>query len=225
MDAMQKNRLKSAQIPENFRDIRVKDFDINIYQRLENRERAKMIKKVVAGYIENFSKYKEMGKGFYFYSQMPGAGKTRMALSLGNALSVVHRCSIRFSTTVDLLNSIKATFDNNMDHAVNHEERTQDQFIHAYRNIQVLILDDIGTESPTSWVNEIFYTILNYRLDNQKITIFTSNCETEQLKYAPKIIERIIKMSMPLEFPDESVRLSQAKKANEEMLKELLGES
>lgn len=219
---MQKSRLKSAQIPENFRDIKVKDFDINIYQQGENREQAKIIKKVVARYIEDFPRYQDMGKGFYFYSEMPGTGKTRMAISLGNALNAVHGCSVRFSTTIDLLNGIKATFGDNEGKVINYEERTQDQFINAYRDIHVLILDDIGTENPTPWVNEIFYSILNYRADSKKITIFTSNCQTEGLRYAPKIVERIIKMSMPLEFPDESVRLSLAKKDNGNMLAELM---
>lgn len=219
---IEKKRLKSAEIGAEFRNLGIKDFDVNIYQKPESVNRAKLIKKAIARYVEQFDTFREIGKGFYFYSHAAGSGKTRMALSLGNALHMVYKVSVRFTTSIDLLNKIKATFDTSNKRDIDCEEHSQEQFIKAFRDIDVLILDDVGTENQTGWVNEVFYSILNYRMDNKKITIFTSNFEAEKLRLEYKTIERIIKMALLLEFPDESVRLNLAKKDNEEMLKILL---
>lgn len=70
----------------------------------------------------------------------------------------------------------------------------------------MLVLDDIGVEKMSPWVNEKFYSILNGRMIQKQITIFTSNCVIEQLAFDERIINRIQKMALPVPFPEESVR-------------------
>ena len=57
----------------------------------------------------------------------------------------------------------------------------------------------------------------------KRITIFTSNCRIEDLKLDERIVNRIIKMALPIEFPAESIRVSLARKENSDLLDRLLG--
>jgi len=58
----------------------------------------------------------------------------------------------------------------------------------------VLIIDDIGSEKITEWVEEMVYAIVNKRYEDVKPTIFTSNLPPEKLieKYGDRIVSRIV---------------------------------
>jgi len=47
-----------------------------------DRNLAAVAKRVSINYVKNFEKFKEEGKGLYLYSEMRGAGKTRLAISI-----------------------------------------------------------------------------------------------------------------------------------------------
>ena len=51
-----------------------------------------------------------------------------------------------------------------------------------YRNVDVLIIDDIGGEKTTVWArDEVLYSILNYRSKNKNlVTCFTSIYSIDQ---------------------------------------------
>jgi len=116
---------------------------------------------------------------------------------------------VEFVNTINLLNEIKGSYQQG-------SEVSSSELLRMIKSIDVLILDDIGTEKPTNWVNEIFYSILNDRMTAKKITIFTSNCNIEELKHDERVSNRIEKMAMPILFPEESIRKSIAQKENVE---------
>ncbi|MEG0994840.1 MAG: primosomal protein DnaI, partial [Bacilli bacterium] len=62
----------------------------------------------------------------------------------------------------------------------------QDDFnskIEYIKNVPLLLLDDIGAENVTSWSrDEILATILQYRMESNLPTFFTSNCTLKQLE-------------------------------------------
>ena len=84
-----------------------------------------------------------------------------------------------------------------------------------------LAIDDIGSEYVSSWVrDEVWYNIINDRLDNKKITYFSSNfslkalvkiyAETKEIKdyeikliKAQRLVRRISDLADVVEF-DES---------------------
>lgn len=86
----------------------------------------------------------------------------------------------------------------------------------------MLVIDDIGVERPSAWVNEKFYEIINGRMVEMRITFFTSNCEIENLLLDERIKNRIIKMALPVPFPEESVRTLLARAEKSELYKVLL---
>ena len=55
--------------------------------------------------------------------------------------------------------------------------------IRMIQHVDVLVLDDIGGESVTSWSrDDILLPLLDARMENKKRTIFTSNYSLEELK-------------------------------------------
>ncbi|MTI49445.1 MAG: ATP-binding protein [Firmicutes bacterium] len=209
-DKIMENKLAFANIPKEFEDLTIGSFMTDCYSNEEFRTRALMAKKAAVNFINNYEMFKEKGKGLYFYSYVKGSGKTRLAASLGNALIKVHRARVKYTTTLDLLDEIKATY--NKDSAL-----TENKLLEAIKQVDVLILDDIGVEEPTSWVREKFYNIINGRMISNKITIFTSNSMAEELKHDDRVKNRIEKMAIPVYLPDESIRSAIAKKENEDL--------
>ena len=169
----------------------------------------------IVNYIKDFQDFESKGKGLYYYSKTKGSGKTRLALSLGNALLNSKSRQVRFITTSDLLREIKSTYNKN-------SEYTESQLVDAIGNVNVLIIDDIGVEKLTDWVNEMLDSIFDTRMKHNKITIFTSNCSMEELKHDERLKSRIFKMTIPVKMPEEDIRIKQSKQENKELQNILL---
>ena len=72
--------------------------------------------------------------------------------------------------------------------------------------MDLLILDDLGTENITAWSEGLLYSILDYRNDNLKPTILTSNSSIGGLAYGERIKSRLRRMALEIHFPEESIR-------------------
>ena len=214
-------KLKFAAIPKEFEDQTIESFMTDCYTTAQNRELAQMAKIIAKRYVEQFEEIQETGKGLYFYSSVKGSGKTRLAVSIANDLIRQKMISAKFATTIQILDQIKATWGETR--KADDEGRTEQSLINDIISVPVLVIDDIGVENVKDWINERFYNILNGRMIEKRITIFTSNCRMEDLKLDERIVNRIIKMALPIEFPAESIRVSLARKENSDLLDRLLG--
>jgi len=215
-----RRRMRFAEVPAELKGHKINDFDLSLYQTPQSRQLATNAKRMAANYVKNYPECAKLGKGLYLYSEMPGSGKTRLAVSIANALWDKYSISVGFMSTIDLLQRIKATFNKN---DMNVEKQSQEQLIKTVCAAELFIFDDIGTEKPTDWVEEMMFHIINSRLTQLKPTIFTSNCATEHLTYAEKLKQRIAKMTIPVPFPNESVRMSLMRSENEQLQIKLLG--
>lgn len=74
----------------------------------------------------------------------------------------------------------------------------------------ILFIDDIGSEKPTEWVLETFYTLINTRYEKNLPTIFTSNLSLEGVaeRLGDRIASRIMEMSEIIKLDGEDRRLS-----------------
>lgn len=217
------NRLMSARLPEEFKDASLNSFDINVYDKPESKERAANAKRVAKNYVLKFEKMRELGKGLYFFSEEKGSGKTRLAASILHAITKVYDkkeekpLKIIYSSTADLIGEIKSTFDN-------ESKLKSTDIMDAVKTADLVVLDDIGVENVTKFVEETFTRILDYRLQYKKPTIITSNLSIEDLDTIYKsgrISSRVEKMAFPVIMPNEKIRKKIAQKENEELLLEL----
>lgn len=211
-------KLKFATIPAEFKDHTVENFRTDCYSTPQNRELAQMAQVIAQRYVEQFDEIKETGKGLYFYSSVKGSGKTRLAVSIANDLIQKKFVSAKFATTIQILDQIKATWGGER-----KNEETEQKLIQDIVSVEVLVIDDIGVEAVKDWVNERFYNILNGRMIEKRVTIFTSNCRIEELNFDDRITNRIVKMALPVQFPNESIRTAIARKENSDLLDRLLG--
>ena len=193
-------------LPAIFQDRTLDRFTVQFYSPGESRERGQRALDVVRRYIENYDRIVSQysGGGLYFYSRERGSGKTYLSTILGSELSRRgHR--VRWHSMVSLLQEIKAGYDR--DSSVSSAT-----VIARCRDAEVLMLDDIGVERQTGWVNETVYGILDHRLAHGMPTFFTSNRRPRDLDYDERVLDRITRMAELIEMPEESVRRKLAAK-------------
>lgn len=204
---IQENRLKFATIPETYKDVTLKDMRLSYYAKQESKDLIKATLGLIKWYLDELNKNIEAGKGIYFWSETKGSGKTMIATALANELINNHKKMVKFATSIDILDEIKATFDP-------HSEVTESKLINDLYNTDFLVIDDFGTERVTDWAGEKFYQIVNNRYINKKVTFFTSNYDLATLKYDDRISNRIKERSFVVHFPEESVREYKARTEN-----------
>jgi DNA replication protein DnaC len=100
-------------------------------------------------------------------------GKTGLAIGCVK-LALEERRSTIFRTVPDLLDELRATYDpeNEWCHA---------ELLALLKNVPLLVLDDLGAQRVTGWVSETMYVLLNHRMNEQLLTIFTTNLDPSSL--------------------------------------------
>lgn len=192
-------------IPLNYKDT----FNFEIYS--VNIEK---IKKLVYSFIKDFSKWNGSGKGLYLWSKTPGSGKTLLACNIAKSVMVKYDLQMRFITATDYISAVGDSF---------RRERGENDSSEVFRTCKLLILDDIGTQIGREWQQQELFRLINKRLVDGNVTIFTSNLPPEKLNLENRTIDRIIKSSIVIQMPEESIRLRKAKNEQEYFLKEVLG--
>lgn len=204
---IQESRLRFASIPETYKDVTLKDIKTKFYTKPESKNLIKAAGEFISWYLENLDKNIEEGKGIYLWSEAKGSGKTMLAAALANELINKHKRYVKFATSLDILDEIRATYDP-------HNEETESKLLDDLARADFLIIDDFGTERVTDWVGEKFYQIINGRYINKKVTFFTSNYDLKTLKYDDRITNRMRERSYLIHFPEESVREFKARVEN-----------
>jgi len=102
-----------------------------------------------------------------------GCGKTHLVAAIANEC-VERGQPVLFITIPDLLDHLRAAFapSSPADFDTRFEE---------VRTASVLILDDLGTESGTTWAQEKLFQIFNYRYNARLPTVVTTNHELEEI--------------------------------------------
>ncbi|MBK9715524.1 MAG: ATP-binding protein [Kouleothrix sp.] len=110
-----------------------------------------------------------------------GVGKTHLAAAIANDLLHTHH-HVLFAVVPDLLDHLRSTFGPSSE--IQYDERFE-----MIRDVQVLVLDDLGTENTTAWAREKLFQIVNHRYNYAMPTVFTSNRKPEDID--PRIFSRM----------------------------------
>ena len=161
-EAAIKNRLKLINLPSSLRKASLAQVDMDDLGRLP------VFEKLLA-FVKQ---YPAIRKGLYLYGDF-GVGKSFMVAALAHDLSEKRGVSSTLlhypSFVIDVKNAIG---DGNVKTLVDEIKLSE-----------VLILDDIGAEQSTAWVrDEILQVILQYRMQENLPTFFTSNFDFEELE-------------------------------------------
>ena len=105
-------------------------------------------------------------KGLLFIGS-PGIGKTHLAVSVLRAVALKGVRGVYYDTR-SLLSTIKSTY--------NPVTRASEADVLAeVMRAELLVLDDLGAERVTDWVEETMNLIVNTRYSERRPTIFTTN--------------------------------------------------
>jgi DNA replication protein DnaC len=125
---------------------------------------------------EAFESSRSMGEaplGWLVLSGPSGCGKTHLAAAIANRQIELGN-EVFFTVVPDLLDHLRATFGPGSD-------VTYDELFEAVRNVPLLVLDDLGTQSETSWAREKMFQVLNHRYNAELPTVITTNHALSEL--------------------------------------------
>jgi DNA replication protein DnaC len=98
-----------------------------------------------------------------------GVGKTHLAVGVLQEIIESDKSGrLLFSNFQELIQEIQASFD--ADAPVSKSE-----LLKPLLEADLLVLDELGSQKPTTFVQDILYYIINSRYNDQRATIFTTN--------------------------------------------------
>jgi DNA replication protein DnaC len=141
-------------------------------------------------------RYAENPDGWLLFQGNFGSGKTHLAVAIAN-----HRLAkgdhVLFLTVPDLLDHLRATFGPS-------SEIEYDDLFERVRNAPLLVLDDLGAESPTPWAQEKLFQLINHRYQHRLPTVITTNIEPGRLdpRVRSRLVDRQLTQSINMSLPD-----------------------
>ncbi len=132
-----------------------------------------------------------------------GSGKTHLAAAIaGHRLALGHPAA--FTSISDLLDHLRATYHPSS--AVSY-----DSLFEKVRNAPLLVLDDLGHQSSTTWSTEKLDQIINHRFVSRLPTVFTTSFSPDELeeRWGTRLrdprLSRIIFLTGPDEGQSEDI--------------------
>lgn len=148
--------------------------------------------KALQDYMLNIEDNVEEGKSIYIWSSTTGNGKTTWSTKIANYYIRKAAATGRLSNIVKYIN-VPAYLDK-VRQSFDADSKSIEELNEQILNADLVIFDDIGAEKVSEWVQERLYTIVNYRDNELKSSIFTSNVSPTDLKIklGDRLYSRII---------------------------------
>ena len=155
------------------------------------------VSSIMRNYADNFDEMREKGKGLLLFGKV-GRGKSFLAACVGNAL-------------IDRGIPALMTDFARIEREANRDFSTRQFYFDSLNKFPLLILDDLGTERDTAYMNEVVYTVIDSRAKAGLPIIVTTNLTAEELKSPAnltnqRIFSRLLEMCIPIEMQGEDRR-------------------
>ncbi|SHE43970.1 ATP-binding protein [Alkalibacter saccharofermentans] len=152
-------------------------------------------------FVKNFG---EESLNLYFFGD-PGLGKTFLSHCIAKEL-LDKGYVVIYQTASEIMDIVRRSkFSSNPEAYQNHPA----SYLYT---CDLLIIDDLGTETLTEFANNELFTLINKRLKDNKKMIISTNLSVNQLekRYSTRLASRVIGNFHFLEFFGEDIRMKKA---------------
>jgi len=164
---------------------------------LENME---VIREICGNYAHTFGPQ----SGNLLFSGPPGLGKTFLSACIAREVSD-HGFSVVYDTAAHIFQQFeRGKFGRDTPY-----DEDPDREINRYLKCDLLILDDLGTELLTAFVQSAFYRLVNERLVNHRKTVLSTNLTPQEIgtRYGAAVLSRIQGEYQLMPFFGDDIRL------------------
>ncbi len=157
-------------------------------------------------------RFAEQPRGWLLLTGGLGCGKTHLAAAIANE-RIRRGEPALFIVVPDLLDYLRASFQPGS--GTSYDERFEE-----IRAAPLLILDDLGAESATSWAMEKLYQLINFRYNARLPTVFTTNARLDQIeeRIRSRLLDHALTTVCHLRVPDYRVQEAMQKGPELDML-------
>ena len=150
-------RRRAAGIPERYRGCSLAGYGTS-------NESQRAAKSLSRRFVEE---YPAVNAGLLFVGPS-GVGKTHLAAAILAELVDTRGAKGLFVDFSDLMDRIQATFGRSA-------EGSAEDILAPIRDVELLVLDELGARRPTDFTRDVLYGVLNTRYSRKRITLVTTN--------------------------------------------------
>ena len=153
---MQSSLLQNARIPRRYQHCTLENFETHTdSQRTAHRKAARLVEQ-----------FPVVDRGLLFYGDA-GVGKTHLAVAILRAIVERTRARALFYESRELLKIVRDSYNNN--------DTSELDVLRPVFEAEFLVLDDLGAEKKSEWVDETIGLVVNTRYSERRATVFTTN--------------------------------------------------
>lgn len=170
------------------------DYGMSPYENMD------LIRETCCRYARSFGK----NSGSLFLTGTPGLGKTFLSACIAREVS-----EHGFSVVYDTAAHVFSQFETDKFRRGGEEEQEEAAAdVRRYLACDLLIVDDLGTELVTPFVQDVLYQLVNSRIVAEKKTIISSNLTEAEIRkrYSPQIASRLSGEYRMLTFFGDDIR-------------------
>ncbi len=181
------------------------NFDLKLYPETIKTTRGRSYREIAKdalGEAMCFSRTIALGKsrpGLVFEGPV-GSGKTFLAAAIANDL-LAKNIDVEFIVVPEFLDQLRQNIKSEGDQDAAIIRRTKEA--------AVLVLDDMGAHNFSPWVQNMLFTIINFRLNHQLPIVITTNLDMNELAAAvgERIASRLMEIGSNVKmFVDKDIR-------------------
>lgn len=189
-------------------------FDLDYYNRSipENKnwstspyDNAKNVLHIVRRFVDTFSVQDSHRGNLLLYGE-PGLGKTFLTNCIAKAL-LDEGHTVLYLSANDIFEQVFGPY------LMNKKLELEELYKYIY-NSELLIVDDLGTETTNAFVCSKLFEVINQRGLSGKSTVISTNLSMKELqeRYSERIMSRIIESYTVLQLYGENIRYQKRKK-------------